>query len=155
MSWSFLIKNGDLSFAGPGGFAAVTGTAKLIQDLKHWLLEPRGSDPFHPEHGSTLDGGTLSDGTIVASSIGGLFTGEDLLAIEAEIRRILNAYQLIQSQRLGREMVQYGGKNTFSLGEILRAVNDVDVRQLGDTAVVTISITTANGDMLTFTQPLA
>ena len=155
MTWSLQIKNGDLSFAGPGGFAAVAGTAKLVQDLKHWLLEPRGSDPFHPGYGSSLDGGQLSDGSVIASSLGNLFTREDLLSIEAEIRRVLSAYQLTQSQRLDRETIQYGGKNTFSAGEILQTVTDVDVRQLGDTAVVKISLATANGDLLTFTQPLA
>lgn len=154
MSWSFQIKNGDLTFAGPGGFATVSGTNKLVQDLRHWLLEPRGTDPMHPEFGSTLDGGELADGTVVASTIGGLFTTDDLLAIESEIRRILNAYQLIQAQRLTRETMQFGGKNTFSAGEILRTVNDVKVEQLGDTAVVTIAITTANGNNLQFIQPL-
>ena len=148
------MKNGDLSLSGPGGFAAVTGQNKLVQDLKHGLLEPRGSDPFHPEWGSTLDGGELSDGTVVASSIGGLFTGEDLLSVEAEIRRVLNAYQASQAQRLGRETTQYGGKNTFSAGEILRTVNDVDIRQLGDVAVATVSLTTASGSLLTFNQPV-
>jgi len=154
MTWSFQVKNGDLSLSGPGGFAAVTGQNKLVQDLKHGLLEPRGSDPFHPEWGSTLDGGELSDGTVVASSIGGLFTGEDLLSVEAEIRRVLNAYQATQAQRLGRETIQYGGKNTFSAGEILRTVNDVDIRQLGDVAVATVSLTTASGSLLTFNQPV-
>jgi hypothetical protein len=154
MSWSFQIKNGDLTFAGPGGFATVSGTNKLVQDLRHWLLEPRGTDPMHPEYGSTLDGGELADGTIVASTIGGLFTTDDILAIESEIRRILNAYQLIQAQRIGRETIQFAGKNTFSAGEVLRTINDVKVEQMGDTAVVTIEITTANGDNLQFAQPL-
>ena len=148
------MKNGDLSLSGPGGFAAVTGQNKLVQDLKHWLLEPRGSDPFHPEWGSTLDGGQLSDGTIIASTIGGLFTGEDLLAIEAEIRRILNAYQLLQAQRIGRETIQFSGKNTFSSGEVLRTVNDVDIKQLGDVAVANVQLTTAAGSLLTFNQPI-
>ena len=155
MTWSFQIKNGDLSQSGPGGFAAVTGQNKLVQDLKHWFLEPRGSDPFHPEWGSTLDGGELSDGTVIASSIGGTFTSEDLLVIEAEIRRILNAYQLQQAQRLGSETILYGGKNTFALGEILRTVNDVKIRQLGDVAVADLQLTTANGGLLNFTQPVA
>jgi len=155
MTWSFKVRNGDLTFAGPGGFASVTGQNKLVQDLRHWLLEPRGTDALHPEWGSVLDGGQVSDGVMVPSPIGGLFSDEELLQVEGEIRRVLNAYQLQQAQRLGRENIQYGGKNTYSLGEILRTVDDVDVRQLGTTAVVTVSITTANGDMMSFTQPLA
>ena len=79
---------------------------------------------------------------------------EDLLSIEAEIRRVLNAYQLAQSQRLSRETIQYGGKNTFSSGEVLRTVNDVDIKQLGDVAVANLQITTAAGSLLNFNQPL-
>jgi hypothetical protein len=155
MTWSLQIRNGDLNFAGPGGFAVVSGTQKLVQDIRHWLLEPRGTDPMHADYGSTLDGGQLSDGSIVGSSIGGVFSAEDTLVIEAEIRRVLNAYQLRQAQRLQTEVTRFGGKNTFSTGEILRTVNAVEVKQLGDTAVVTISITTANGDNVKFVQPLA
>lgn len=154
MTWSFLIRNGDLSFAGPGGFATVTGQGKLIQDLRHWLLEPRGSDPMHHEYGSTLDGGTLADGTVVPSSIGGVFSGYHLLLIENEVRRILSAYQTVQAARIKRDNLRFGGKNTMTTGEILRRVDDVVVTQLGDTAVVNIRITTGNGDSIGFSQPL-
>ena len=65
MTWSLAVVNGDLSFAGPGGYATVSGQNKLIQDLKNWLLEPRGTDPIHPGYGCTLDGGMLPDGTFV------------------------------------------------------------------------------------------
>jgi len=155
MTWSFQIKNGDLNFAGPGGFAIVTGTQKLIQDLRNWLLEPRGSDPFHSEYGSTLDGGTLGDGSMVPPSIGGMFTGEDLLNIEVEIRRILTLYQQQQASRIKTENIRYSGKNTYSRGEILHTVQDVDIRQSGDTAIVRISLITASGDSIQFSQPLA
>lgn len=154
MTWSFLIKNGDLSLSGPGGMATTTGQNKMVQDLKHWLLEPRGSDPLHPEWGSALDGGQLSDGTVLPSSIGGMFTAEDKLTIEAEVRRVLAAYQLQQAQRLGRETIQFAGKNTFSRGEILRSIDQVRVQQIGDTALVTVSLIAADGTQLTFTQPL-
>jgi hypothetical protein len=154
MTWSFLIRNGDLSFAGPGGFATVSGQNKLIQDLRNWLLEPRGSDPMHQEYGSTLDGGTLADGTIVPSPIGGTFTRYELLTIENEIRRILSAYQTMQAARIRRDNLKFGGKNTFSTGEILRSVDEVKVTQVGDTAVVNVRITTGNGDNISFTQPI-
>lgn len=155
MSWSFHIKNGDLNLAGPGGFATVTGQQKLIQDLKDWLLTPRGTDPMHPDYGSVLDGGILPDGTVANSYIGGLVTSENLIEIEAEVRRILAAYQQQQLDRLTRENALFGGKNTFSAGEILASVSDVNLQQVGDTVLATCVIETANGDQLSFSQALS
>ena len=154
MSWSFHVKNGDLNFAGPGGFATVTGQQKLVQDLKNWLLEPRGTDPFHPDYGSVLDGGVLPDGSDVDSTIGNLISGETLLNIEAEVRRILNGYQQQQLERINRESVIYNGKNTFSSGEILAVVEDVQITQVGDVVLVRCVIRTGSGDAISFTQPL-
>lgn len=155
MSWSFHIKNGDLNLAGPGGFATVSGQQKLIQDLKNWILTPRGTDPMHPDYGSVLDGGMLPDGTQVNSFLGGLFTSENLVEIESEVRRALAAYQQQQLDRLTRESALYGGKNTFSAGEILVSVDDVSLQQVGDTVLVTCLISTGNGDQLSFSQALS
>lgn len=152
MTWSFQIYNGDLNFAGPGGFATVTGQQKLVQDVKNWLLEPRGTDPFHPDFGSILDGGLASDGSAIEGSIGSLITSEALLVVESEIRRVLNAYQQQQVARLSREAPLYGGLNTFSAGEILASVDDVQVVQVGDTVLVTCYITTGDGSAVSFTQ---
>jgi len=133
----------------------VDGTNKLIQDLKNWMLEPKGTDPFHPSYGSILDGGVQEDGSYSASTIGNMLTSEDLMMIEGEIRRILRAYQRQQLDRLSRESVSYGrGKNTLSIGEILLSVNNVNVWQIGDTAIVEIHITTGSGNLVTFNQPL-
>lgn len=154
MTWSLAIVNGDLSFAGPGGYATVTGQSKLMQDLRDWLLEPRGTDPIHPDYGSTLDGGTLPDGTPADSVIGDLITSESLLTIETEVRRVLAAYQQQQLDRITSEAAIYGGKNTFAAGEILSSVDAVNVQQVADTVFVQCVIQTADGDQLSFTQAL-
>ncbi len=153
MSWSFHIKNGDLNLSGPGGFAVVTGTQKLIQDIKNWLLEPRGTDPINPGFGSILDGGSLPDGS-QSDSMLGTVSRESLIGIESEIRRILSAYQQQQLLRLQRETIQLDGKNTFAAGEILASVNEVTVDQIGDIAVARIFITTQSGQPLSFSQPV-
>lgn len=155
MTWSFQIKNGDLNISGPGGYATVTGQQKLIQDLKNWLLTPRGTDPFNPDYGSILDGGVMDDGTVIESSIGTLITPEALVSIEAEIRRVLNAYQQQQLARLTREAPLYGGLNTFAAGEILGSVDDVEVTQVGAVVVCQVSITTGDGNAISFSQPLS
>jgi hypothetical protein len=155
MSWSLYIRDGDLTLAGPGGFAIVTGAQKLIQDLKHWILESRGSDPMHPEFGSTLDGGMLPDGTLVPTSIGEVVDRERLMNIESELRRILIAYQEQQQDRLQREAALYRGKNTFAAGEILADVLAVTVEQREDTVVAFIRILTESGANVEFAQPVA
>ena len=154
MSWSLYIRNGDLTPAGPGGLAIVTGSQKLIQDLKHWILEQRGSDPMHPDYGSTLDGGTLPDGTIIPTSIGEIVDRERLMAIESELRRILIAYQEQQQERLQREANLYGGKNTFAPGEILADVVSVSVDQIEDKVVAFVRLTTESGQSVEFAQPV-
>lgn len=154
MTWSLAIVNGDLSFAGPGGYATVSGQNKLLQDLRNWLLEPRGTDPVHPDFGSTLDGGMLPDGTFVDPVIGDLITSENLVNIQSEVRRVLAGLQQQQLDRMTAEAALYGGKNTFAAGEILSSVDDVVVTQVFDTVFVQCIITTADGDQLSFTQAL-
>lgn len=154
MTWSYKLVNGDFDLSGPNGFSVVTGPQKLIQDLKNWILEPRGTDPFTPDYGSTLDGGLMPDGTYTSSSIGQNATRERFMDIEAELRRVLLAYQNQQLSRLKRESIAYGGKNTFSPGEILYGINSVKVSQIGDVAVASISIQTQSGQSFTFAQPV-
>lgn len=153
MTWSFYLLNGDLSINGPGGFAIVTGTQKLIQDLKNWLLEPQGTDPLHLDYGSTIDGGIIN-GAPVDSLVGQTLTDVVLMDIQAEIQRVLVAYQQQQLDRLYNEQSLYDGKNTFTSGELLYAINSISVTQNGDTAVASVSITTTDGQNLTFNQPV-
>lgn len=155
MTWSFHTKNGDLNLGGTGGFATVTGQQKLVQDLKNWLLEPRGTDPLHPDYGAVLDGGLLPDGSFADSLIGNELTAEALVLVESEVRRVLASYQQQQLERLTRENSQYGGKNTFSMGEVLSAVSAVSLQQSNDTVIVTVTIQTGDGDSISFTQPLS
>lgn len=155
MTWSLQIQNGDIGYNGPGGLQQVSGTSKVIQDLRDWMLEPEGTDPVNPTFGSDLNGGMNPDGTLIPGFIGPVISGEVLLDIESELRRILTAYQAQQLARIQLESSLYSGQNTYSAGEILASVNNVDVEQYGDTVVATISITTSNGNSLTFTQPVS
>lgn len=154
MSWSFKLSQGDLDLSGPGGFATVTGTDKLIQDLKNWILEPRGTDPFHPDYGSTLDGGTLPDGTTTPSAIGTLVTAEALMSIESETRRILSSYQQQQIARMTNDATLYGGKNTMAVGEVLSGVSDVNIDQIADVVIVNPVLQTSDGNAVSFTTTL-
>lgn len=132
----------------------MTGTQKLVQDLRNWILEPRGTDPEHPEYGSVLDGGTLPDGTVMDSPVGSILDTTVLMNMESEIRRILTAYQQQQLDRLQRESALYNGKNTFAPGEILYSVDKVDVQQYIDVAIATVTITTSSGQTVPFNVPI-
>lgn len=153
MSYSFHVLNGDLNLSGPSGFATVTGTQKLIQDLRDWILEPRGTDVTHPEYGSVIDGGVLPDGTVVASNIGSVIDQSRLLDIEAEIRRVLAAYQNQQIQRLQADALALNGKNTFAAGEVLVAVQDVQLQQFADTILVKVQVLTNAGTIINVSVP--
>lgn len=155
MSWSFQLQNGDLSPFGPGGLAVVTGSQKLVQDLRCWLLESVGTDPLHLDYGSNLDGGKSPDGTIIESNIGSVIDKQHLLAIESEVRRVLNAYQEQQVNRLYRDQQALGGKNTFSAGEILYSIQSVQVTTVGDVVVVQVGIQTADGQSVSLTTPVS
>lgn len=139
MSWSLRLTNGDLNLDS-GSYAVVTGPEKLVQDLRCWVLEPQGTDVMHPTYGSIME-----------DVLGNLFTPEQIMNIEAEIRRIVMAYSAQQQDRRSRDMVVYGGKNTMAPGEICTGISKIIILPDGDTAAVWVYLTTANGDSIAFT----
>lgn len=153
MSWSLMLSGGDLSYSGHGGLATVTGPQKVIQDLRNWLLTPRGVKDLHPDYGSILDGGMVQ-GIRVDSMIGSSMTRQALMDIEVELRRILQEYITQQAARLNNDLVKYGGRNTFANGELVQSVQSVDVTQAGDVVVARILVSTTGGQTLSLTQPV-
>lgn len=154
MSWSFHVHNGDLNMSGPGGFSVVAGSQKLIQDLKHWILEPQGTDPMHPDYGSAFDAGRRVNGTVVEGMIGEPLIRERLLDVESELRRILAAYQGQQLLRLQRDSAQFSGKNTFAPNEILQSVSNIAVDQLADRIICNVALRTHNNQDISLIQPV-
>lgn len=154
MTYSLNIKGGDLSLGGPGGLSVVTSTDKLIQDLKCWILEAIGTDPLHPDYGSMLDGGGVPGGPQMNGLIGTTIDQTTLLQVEAEIRRILSLYQQQQINRIQVEKALYAGKHTYTFGELLYSVDGVTATQFKDTIIVNVSIRTANGQSISFSQPV-
>lgn len=155
MTYSFQLQNGDLNPIGQGGVAVVTGTNKLAQDLRNWILSPVGSNPLHLDYGSSLDGGMSTDGAFVPSMIGSLNGSDVALQVEAELRRVVYAYQQQQGARLLADQQAYGGKNTFAPGEILYSLDNVTVNQVGDVLVAGLSITASDGQSLQLNLPVS
>lgn len=154
MTYSLNIMGGDLSLGGPGGLSTVTSAEKLVQDIKCWLLEGMGTDPLHPDYGSKLDGGSLPGSPRDEGMIGAEMGPTTLMLVEAEVRRVLQQYQQQQVNRIQIEQTLYNGKNTYSMGEILYAIDSVTATQYKDTIIVNAHIRTANGQSLSFTQPV-
>jgi hypothetical protein len=153
MSWSLRVSNGDLVLGGTS-FSTVTGEEKLVQDLRHYLLEQMGTDPMHPTYGSVIDGGTLPNGQIVESPIARIDWRNVTLEIEAEIRRIAAEYQRRQLERAKRDRHRYH-KTTLSAGEILAEVRDITFTQDQDTLYVEVEIESgrSNPVLLDLTLP--
>lgn len=152
MSWSFHLLNGDLNPAGPGGLAQVTGSQKLIQDLRCALLEPIGTDLMNPSFGSSLDGGVdPSTGASLPGFIGQQGTDFALLEIESEIRRVLAVYQSSQIDRMYADQ-QQTGQNSLSPGEVLQSVDSVVLQQADDRLVVSVMITAGDGTSIPIVQ---
>jgi hypothetical protein len=142
MSWSLQVSNGDLVLEG-GKLGTVTGSNKLLQDFRHYLLEHMGNDPLHPNYGSLIDGGMKSNGQVVDSLIGSTDWNMVTLQLESEIRRIAAAYQKSQLNRAQNDRTYYG-KSTLSVSEILAAVTAVNFTQNADALLVEIVIETGD-----------
>lgn len=154
MSWSFNITGGDLILGGPGGFSTLSGTDKLLQDLRCRLLEPLGTDPMHPDFGSSLDGGIDTSGAQIVSHIGSTLTPEVALEVEAEVIRCLQSHQQTQIARLREEQQTYGGKTYLTNEELLYQIISVDSVQIQDTLVVRVVLQTGSGQTINITQPV-
>jgi phage baseplate assembly protein W len=140
--WSLAIRNGDLTLGG-SSYGTVTGEDKLVQDLRCFILEKRGTDDMHPTYGTTLDGGRLDDGTESPGLIGKPNTALVQLEVESELKRIINDYQARQLERAKADRMAYG-KTTLHRGEVLLGVTEMKFTPVGDTLNILITLQTAN-----------
>ena len=143
MTWSLQTRNGDLTL-GNASYGTVTGEDKLVQDLRAYILEPRGTDSAHPLFGSLLDGGLNTDGSFSKGLIGHTNNAFTELEVESELRRIISDYQARQLQRAKDDRLIYG-KTTLTKGEILLGVTFINVEAKTDTLSITLSLETAKG----------
>lgn len=141
MTWSLELRNGDLTL-GEAAFGTVTGEAKLVQDLRAYILERIGTDDAHPSFGSLLDGGRLSDGTAVAGIIGQPNTELAQLEVESEIRRLATEYQNRQLARAKDDRITYG-KTSLTRSEVLLGIREIDLEQDLDSLNLTVHLETA------------
>lgn len=143
MTWSIQLRNGDLAL-GQASLGTVTGSQKLAQDLRCFILERMGTDDLHPSYGSLIDGGTRN-GEYVAGVIGELNDDLTLTVIEGELRRIVKAYQAMQLERARADRDRYG-KATLSKGEVLIQLTSIEAQRAQDALYLTLNLLTAQDE---------
>lgn len=152
MTWSLRIRNGDLMLSGTE-FDQVTGSNKLVQDLRCAILERQGTDDLHPDFGSLIDGGRDSNGNLVNSIIGGQNWNYMALIVESEIRRIASELQDRQVARAQQDRYTYG-KATQTSGEVLKQISSVNMVQVQDSLVVQVGLITGSGEDIVLDIPV-
>lgn len=142
MSWSLKIRNGDLVLGG-SSLGTVTSSDKLVQDLRCALLEPRGFESIDPDYGSTLDGGYVN-GVYQNGVIGETDLSRIQSIVKGEIQRVAKHHQDLQYSRITDDRSKYGS-STLSGGELLIDVSDIDIYQIQDTLIVSVTLSVGNG----------
>jgi len=127
------IKNGDL-VVGRGGHASISGVAKLRQDLAGAVMEPFGTDRFHPRWGSLLE-----------RYVGGILDETNKQRVAAEAQRVVSNYIGVQQEQMLAAQTS-GRKVTFSSAEVVEAVQSVEVRQTYDRLYVRVIVRTLSGE---------
>ena len=139
---TLLIENGDFVI-GPGGFVSVDGPMKVKQDLAVAVREPYGSDRFHPRWGSLLH-----------EYVGMAADDEMDLRVRAEITRLIQNYQFSQGQILERDTMR-GRRSRFSTGELVDALQSIEVRQEFDRYHVRVTLRTLGRQEISLVRTVA
>lgn len=151
MSWSLQLRAGDLVVGG-ASFGTVSGSQKLVQDLRCAILERMGTDEAHPWFGSLIDGGRLN-GEDQPSIIATDDWDVAVLSVESEIRRIVDQYQKTQIIRSEEDRSRYG-KPTLTPDEILMGISGMQFFQAQDNLLVRVTLTTGADQQLILNVPL-
>jgi hypothetical protein len=137
---------------GGSSFGTVTNQNKLVQDLRCAILERMGTDEDHPWFGSLIDGGRLN-GTEQPSIIATDDWDVAVLAVEGEIRRIVDQYQKQQIIRTERDRTNYG-KPTLTPAELLMGIGNIQFFQAQDNLLCRVTLTTGADSELSINVPL-
>lgn len=122
MSYSLAVQDGDLVQQG-SALGLVFGVDKLRQDLQLWLTERHGGDRFHPRMGSVLQ-----------EFIGGIVNENSRVEVQAEVLRVLQAYQAIQVRKFKND------PQSLSVSEMLLSIDKITTTVKYDSVNVTIKL---------------
>lgn len=141
MSWSLALRNGDFTL-GTASLGIVTHEAKMVQDLRAYILESMGTDNMHRGFGSLIQGGVEANGVQNPGVIGKPNDPFARTMVVSEIKRLVRDYQQSQLERARADQQEFG-KPTLSTREVLLSLDDIFVDQTNDQMTLTLFITTA------------
>jgi len=130
------LQDGDLVLGG-AGFAEVTGSDKIAQDMSIATAEPFGCDVYHPSWGSLLI-------NYVGQTVGALTQS----MISAEINRLINNYMTIQTATVNAAAVN-GIQSPYAVSDLVAGVASIDVIQSYDSFNVSVTLLTAANQTVT------
>ncbi len=133
---AFAIESGDL-VVGPEGFATVSGSTKVQQDLGIAMREPLGCDRFHPRWGTTL-----------TSMVGGVITNQTEMLVRSEVQRLIKNYVAVQGQVVEQD-VALAQRSRIATSEVITAVEGIDIRQDFDRVHVRVRLRVFSGETVT------
>jgi hypothetical protein len=105
---------------------------KLRQDVECWLMERYGTDRFH-----------VNMGSILQDFIGSIVSRSTRAEIQAEVLRVLQNYQVMQTKRFKENPEQ------LSASELLVAVQDIVTAVNYDTVSVAVRLRNGSNQMTT------
>jgi hypothetical protein len=150
MSWSLRLHNGDF-VPNRGSLSVARNETKLIQDLKCYILEEIGNDPYHPEYGSKLNGG--QENGIRVQGVLGLSGPFAQLEVESELRRIVSNYQQLQLLRARTDQVARG-RISLDRGEVLVALSGITFTYDQDRMTANLTLQTGDGNTFQLGVPI-
>ncbi len=130
------IQDGDLVL-GQGGFAVVTGQAKVRQDLGCALREPVGTDRFHPGYGSMLP-----------NYIGRPIDSATASIIKSEVYRVVKNYMVSRMAEIQDDHIN-GRKPLYNSDELIQNIDEVRIRHALDRFYVLVRLSTLARERVT------
>lgn len=134
------LTHGDLVIDGAGGYAMLSGAARIRQDLTLALLEDYGSDRFHPRWGS-----------VVKQFLGSPITPELQQLVKAEVNRVLQNYIALQQAEVLRNS-QFDVIGRYDTSDVVRSVESIDVRTAMDAIFVAATLVTLARESVTISR---
>lgn len=133
---TFALSNGDLVLNG-SHYLMVSGASRMQQQIGLALMEPTGTDRFHPNWGSILD-----------QMIGTSMTFDIRDRVKSEVYRVIKNLAALQNNYVQR-VAAANARPTITPDEMIAGVQGVAVENSGDSVNIKITLISAGREVIT------